>query len=202
MSKQNNQSQNQKVLQILRSGTQTQQNEIIRKLMEKIKPRLAGHIYNNYSIYRPNLKEKLQDTLQEAYIRLYINIQKPGFVFKNSLEDFFWGICKIYLLEGTREARPANEEPREQGAEDVLNIDPKEPELNIDLFDKLMQEMGGDCQEVLQYKYENILLGKKARSSEEVAAHFGYTSAYVRVKISECRKKLVELKDKKLGIKK
>ncbi|NJK83410.1 MAG: sigma-70 family RNA polymerase sigma factor [Saprospiraceae bacterium] len=61
-------------------------------------------------------------------------------------------------------------------------------------LDELLTKLNGQCEEVLRYRYEYELKGKVKRSISDVAKFFGFTEAYARKRISDCRAKLAKLK--------
>ncbi|MEO1655092.1 MAG: sigma-70 family RNA polymerase sigma factor, partial [Bacteroidota bacterium] len=164
----------------------------------EVKYDLRKFIFKHYAFLRSNLEENTQEVMQEAYVRLYEAIHREGFKLKNDLVSFFWGICKNHLRELAREYQKSpvpTEHPPENSKEAGDASESSALTISLELYHTLVEQLKGNCKEVLKYKYDKILEDGKSRTSEEVANYFGLSVGYARVKIAECRQKLYKLLD-------
>ncbi len=173
--------------------------KVARELVNAIKPSLLNLIKKGFSIFRGDAENIANEAITEGYLRLIKQCSKEDFEINNgTLEGYYFGICKWYLFERGREQKKTT------SYEDIEKLSPKltgyDPEESHSLIaggktlDELLTKLGGQCEEVLRYRYEFELTGKSKRSICDVVKWFKFTEAYARKRISDCRAKLGKLK--------
>lgn len=174
-------------------------NQVVKELMDAVKPSLLKLIKKGFSIFRGDAENIANEAISEGYLRLVKQCSKKDFEINNgTLEGYYFGICKWYLFERGREQKKTTSyEDIEKLSPKFMGYDPEESHSLIaggKTLDELLTKLGGKCEEILRYRYEFELTGKNKRSISDVAKRFGFTEAYTRRRISDCRAQLAKMK--------
>lgn len=186
---------NQKLIDDLRSDSESRRNKVIKYLIKETKNQLRSLILKNFSVYKANLDDVMSEVISEAYVRLMKRVEEPEFKIEKSLGSYFLVICKYYLYEKVRADVKVIPTDQLDGQQDEFSLEYLDGsiELTYELLEKLINQLDEKCAKILKYKYYSIKEGKKARTTQEVADFFSYTEKNARKTISACRKKLNEL---------
>ncbi len=133
----------------------------------------------------------IKDVFQDAVLLVFQKAQQPDFQLTSKFSTYFFGICRhLWLNMRTKKAATAEVTLSEDAkyipdsdllADDLLHVE------QGNLFWNAFQQLGADCQQVLEYFFQKL-------SMETIAQKMGYGSeGYAKRRKSQCKNRLIEL---------
>ena len=152
---------NQKLVESLKKNPE-ERKKVILELMLKVKKRLRRFINSPKYNFLKNKDEVFQETLQEAFRRMYEKIDEKNFKIEKSIDKLFWGVCVNSFKELFLEKDMDFIKTKEVLPEPVVEISHQDQSISFDLefYELLKKELSENEQEILNFKYESNLYKK------------------------------------------
>jgi RNA polymerase sigma factor (sigma-70 family) len=156
--------QDQKIIELIRSNKNDQA--------------LLG-LYKNFPAIRKLIRSKggntadAEDIFQEALIILCKKVNNPGFVLNARLSTYLFSVCRFLWKDELKKRKNHLFNDFETGLtslEELQLVDDTEDTTRIKLAEKVINELGDRCREVL------LLFYKGGLKLKDIAAKMGYSS--------------------------